>query len=299
MSQNYPYQAPQQRFSFVDTHQTSAFDRPLSHQDPYQSPSEGKYKNQEYYEQQNLNDSYAEEENSIYDTSDYGRSTLNKNESTANFGNTKKRGCVSRPICYFLSCCCFLIVVGIILLAVVLLTFKVPSLDVGSITQGDPLYEVTKSGSSVSKRSFLDIFGGSSKVSASDIPENTDIKVNLIANLVIDNQNWYKLAIGNQVVQMFVKSDMSNSIGSGVLQSDIPANQKSNNQINMQVEYKKQGTPPAGIQYLFDKCDGTNQNIDLVFRAKVIVKTVDIPKTLPCPVNLQDPQLKQKIQDAQ
>eukprot|EP00835_Amoeboradix_gromovi_P001770 NODE_88_length_21932_cov_0.317867.p8 type:complete len:312 gc:universal NODE_88_length_21932_cov_0.317867:6529-7464(+) len=205
---------------------------------------------------------------------------------------------VPKIVCCVSAFFCVLIVIAIIVLIVIIATFKVPTFTVNSITQGTPQYEVSKNG--LSKRQlFANLFNPSGSFSVNDIPENTLIKANIVAEISINNQNWFGLPINNQKVDIFVTSDMDNPIGSGVLRDSVPANQKLDNSVDFQIVYLKQGNPPESIQYLFANCDGSGKNIDLTFTSKIYVKTITIEKTLPCPINLQDSKLKQQIQSAQ
>ena len=212
-------------------------------------------------------------------------------------------GCcrLSRLACWLMSCCCLLILILIIVIVVIATTFKVPGLTVNGITPGSPQYEVSKNGKSKRQlaQSFLNLFGGNQKYTANDIPENTEVKVNMIADITIENQNWFYLPISGKNVDIFVASDMSAPIGTGTVKNSISSNSKENESIAFQVDYLKSGPPPTRITYLFNQCDGTGKNVDLVFQINVVVKNINIPKTMPCPVNLQSTDLKNKIQNAQ
>ncbi len=246
---------------------------------------------------------YHDNETSFASNSRSSRYATEEDTYLSNEARTKKKGkkvlcCrITKGICCGLTCCCLLIVVAIIILIVIAATFTVPTLEIKSLTPGSPQYAVKKSGLS-KRQSFLDLFA-TKKFTLNDVPENTDITVNMIATLTVDNQNWYALPLKDQVVDVYVKSDQSAPIGTGIVQDNIASKQKSDIQIKIATNYVKKGQPPTRIQYLFDKCDGTNQSVDLVFKTKILVKSIDIQKSFACPFNLQSEELKKQIQDAQ
>ena len=287
MSQNFDSHG-QNRFSYVGSQQY----------DPYsfgQQPSSSNpelQKKQSYYSEpfvaSQVPTTHTDEHAPMYKDDDFTDLDSDFNSRSLGYsaaddlyeGPTKSKN-KSHKWRWFCCCLCLILLIVVIIIVVVATTFSIPGLNVIGITPGNPQYVVTKN-TSLSKRQLSSLFSNivtsNQRVDATNIPQGTDIIVNMIANIAIDNKNWFSLPVQNQQIGMFVAADPNIQIGSGTLPSNVGANQQSSQSIPFQMHYLQNGTPPTWINYLFEKCDGTGQNIDLIFRVKVLVKSVDIPK---------------------
>ena len=113
---------------------------------------------------------------------------------------------VTKGVGGILGCCCLLIIVAIIIIVIFATSFTLPTFDMKGFGAGDPQFAVSipQLGQVLSIPGSPGTPDQQTPAIPTRFPENTDMTINLIANLSIDNNNWFSLPIKDQFVDVFV-----------------------------------------------------------------------------------------------